>query len=166
MKIRMGFISNSSSSSFIVVFDKRPKTKKELKELLFGDRKEYHDPYSSEYWPTDDVVDIVWNDLKGQRSMTMEKIAKEIDAGWFDDRPEFPDLDIEDREKYDAGWKKYENDSLKAAMRRAEVYFGHAVKEGKLIVNFHYSDNDSKLSCAMEHGDLFEKLEHDTVSHH
>lgn len=40
MKIRNGFVSNSSSSSFIVSFDKKPSSAEELREILFGD-KEY-----------------------------------------------------------------------------------------------------------------------------
>jgi len=35
MKIRNGFVSNSSSSSFIVFFKKKPGTVKEIKDYLF-----------------------------------------------------------------------------------------------------------------------------------
>jgi hypothetical protein len=36
MKIRNGFVSNSSSSSFVVAFDKIPRTMKTMVQLLFG----------------------------------------------------------------------------------------------------------------------------------
>jgi len=36
MKIRNGFVSNSSSSSFVVVFPKKPDSIEELKDILFG----------------------------------------------------------------------------------------------------------------------------------
>ena len=39
MKKRLGFVSNSSSSSFIITFDKVPETVEELKELLFEDQE-------------------------------------------------------------------------------------------------------------------------------
>ena len=36
MKKRTGFVSNSSSSSFIIVFDKEPQSASDIKEMLFG----------------------------------------------------------------------------------------------------------------------------------
>jgi hypothetical protein len=38
MKVRNGFVSNSSSSSFILQFDKRVNSSTELKELVFGNK--------------------------------------------------------------------------------------------------------------------------------
>ena len=37
MKLRQGFVSNSSSSSFILIMDSKPKTKKDVIKFLFGD---------------------------------------------------------------------------------------------------------------------------------
>lgn len=39
MKIRQGFVSNSSSSSFIVIWDKKPTTTEEIKSILFSDHE-------------------------------------------------------------------------------------------------------------------------------
>ena len=41
MKIRNGFVSNSSSSSFVVAFPKMPKDVQELKQILFWDQQSY-----------------------------------------------------------------------------------------------------------------------------
>jgi hypothetical protein len=40
MKVRQGFVSNSSSTSFVVVLNKEPKTRKDLHEIMFGSDKE------------------------------------------------------------------------------------------------------------------------------
>lgn len=40
MKIRNGFVSNSSSSSFLVFFPKEINNKEELYELMWNDRNE------------------------------------------------------------------------------------------------------------------------------
>lgn len=37
MKIRNGFVSNSSSSSFLVIFPHAPASKEDIKDMLFGD---------------------------------------------------------------------------------------------------------------------------------
>jgi len=47
MKIRNGFVSNSSSSSFIVVWDKQPESAEEIRKILFGDAK-YHTAYNDD----------------------------------------------------------------------------------------------------------------------
>lgn len=45
MKTRTGFVSNSSSSSFVTAWPKKPKTVDAMNTMLFGDSKEYANPY-------------------------------------------------------------------------------------------------------------------------
>jgi len=42
MKVRNGFVSNSSSSSFIVAWNKKPESVEEVKNILFGDAKTHY----------------------------------------------------------------------------------------------------------------------------
>ena len=45
MKIRSGFVSNSSSSSFVVAWPKKPENALEARGILFADDTEYPNPY-------------------------------------------------------------------------------------------------------------------------
>lgn len=60
MKIRLGFITNSSSSSFLVAFKKVPTTVEEMHDLLFGGEVR---PLESRY-------------VESQRYTTMDAAAK------------------------------------------------------------------------------------------
>ena len=79
MKIRNGFVTNSSSSSFIVAFDyeELPNSKEELQLLLFGDKKT-RSRYDYKV-NCSDIAEIVWKDMH-----TME-------PGWpcynYEDKP-------------------------------------------------------------------------------
>ena len=46
MKIRSGFVSNSSSSSFVVAWPKKPKTVEDINRFLFDKETEYPNPYA------------------------------------------------------------------------------------------------------------------------
>jgi len=83
MKTRNGFVSNSSSSSFVVAFPKRPKTMEELARYMFGDKGfdgavslDYGDDYVISNLQ---VVKTVFSDIQKQRKASPKKIAKELE---------------------------------------------------------------------------------------
>ncbi|MFW6272868.1 MAG: hypothetical protein ACOC2U_03715, partial [bacterium] len=64
MKIRNGFLSNSSSSSFILRLDSIPTSPEELKEMIFGkDAPEFVNHWGDEIFSTDRLCDIVYSDI-------------------------------------------------------------------------------------------------------
>jgi len=73
MKIRNGFVSNSSSSSFLVVWDKKPESVEEVKNILFGDSK-MHVSYDYSI-DTLDLSQTIFDDTK---EMSEEEIKEEI----------------------------------------------------------------------------------------
>ena len=86
MKIRQGFVSNSSSSSFLVGFKKKPKTRKELRDIMFGDFK--GDIVVCDYaMDINDIVRRVFSDLKEQRPLTEKQFIEEFNYGFFPGYP-------------------------------------------------------------------------------
>jgi len=97
MKIRNGFVSNSSSSSFVVIFPREPKSASDVKEMLFKDRSDYANPY--QYgddecsWSTNTVANTVWTDICSQKKNDFVSAIEVLNSGSFDenDAPSYND---------------------------------------------------------------------------
>ena len=84
MKHRPGFVSNSSSSSFVVAFDKIPENVKELQHMLFGNEKIFAG-YENGY-PVEEIAAIVFEDMsKGAHADDWSNPDKEWDQPLCDE---------------------------------------------------------------------------------
>lgn len=185
MKIRTGFVSNSSSSSFVVAFDEIPESAYDLQELLFGDAREWE--CYDEKVPTKTLAQIVWRDIQGQLHKlpySLEDIAEDMHnlVYWkmFYIEEEIPELpgcftSKQYRKHY---WEEYkekgperdaarkeEERELSARQEEAAREFLEANK-GKVILRFDYSDNDGTVFSTLEHGGIFQNLPHKQISNH
>jgi hypothetical protein len=94
MKIRYGFVSNSSSSNFILAFPHKPISAEDVHRMMFGEARMLSHPYSyhrdeAEQYSTTLVAETVWNDIKDKEPITTEaEIIEEIGSGWFDGYPQ------------------------------------------------------------------------------
>lgn len=138
MKTRSGFVSNSSSSSFIVAFDRKI-TKKYLKEVIFNNCNSvtYDTWGGSTSLSTNHLVDVIMENKKGP--ISLDEIESKIsptgddEYGWEDD--------------YQTIQFIKDND-------------------GKFIYEFEFSDNNGNAESYLEHEGTFERMPHIVFSHH
>ncbi|MHA2280062.1 MAG: hypothetical protein ACXAC5_04195 [Promethearchaeota archaeon] len=156
MKIRSGFVSNSSSSSFIVAFPKIPTSADEVKALLFPDGRETYGCYDHSY-STDEVAKTIWYDI--QKSKPNDKDAIwDAAHGWLEGQPE-TDWSAE---KVD--WKAYSAECCKHRQKVIKEFYEQ--NPNAYIYCFHYGDDNGSFEEALEHGGLFDALPHIVSSHH
>jgi hypothetical protein len=168
MKIRAGFVSNSSSSSFVVGFNFKPESDYELNYMLFGqdakDNWQNIDFHGIRYYT---IGNIVWQSLQHQKPMTLREIYEEVRWGRFpghnDGRNPY-DYKTE-KEKYEEYYHKQEIENKRCARKFLRKFF-KSVPENMQFFTFTYSDNDGDIFSAMEHGGLFNRFPHIKINHH
>jgi len=193
MKIRNGFVSNSSSSSFVVGFEKVPATVEELMGMMFDENR---DSVSLGYYEDGDyhtyeIAERVFIDMQGQERVDREYFEKVISEGWFEGYPEtdyskttpsekfrrkyeeeHDGQSIYDDEKAKKEWqamlqKEWDIENAKID-EAAKVYADKYWPELSDLICYHftYGDEDGPFYATLEHGNIFEKLLHVQISHH
>ncbi len=187
MKIRRGFVSNSSSSSFIVAFPRKPVDVEDLKEMMFGKQEWHYSSIGEDDVPTLLIARKVF-DRMGEPA-TSEEVFESIRGGWFDsylipesypgyasyyNDPEYKAIDNRllgvPKEKQRVLrldmqreiWGKYIEINDKRAKNIADAFCG--VSKDNYIVVLRFSDNDGE--AVEEHTDIFRRLEHIRTSYH
>jgi len=180
MKIRNGFVSNSSSSSFIVSFPKEPKSVDDVKNLLFNVDQEYFiNPYSygedSASWTVQQVAETVWQDICGQNKNNIVAVTEEFSHGSIDDYDAPDSNDFRHIKDNNERWNAYDRATEIYAKKKMKEFFNTRKNKLKKIEGeefdeaiyiFEYSDNDGDYFCSLEHGGLFDKLKHIKISKH
>jgi len=180
MKIRTGFVSNSSSSSFVVAFLHKPKSAKDLKEMMFG-KQEWH--YSNIYGDGDKdvstqrIADSVFADIK--RKATKKQIFTSIGNGYFSSYiiPEiFPGFyqgedachlsyqNEDEKKEIERIWKEQEEVNAQRAKAIADAFY--AANKDKYIVVLSYADEDGSWGSILEHSGIFGRLNNIRTSYH
>lgn len=177
MRIRSGFVSNSSSSSFIFVFDRKPKNAEDLKKIMFGNQKTVH--YFDYEFTTQHMAEIIFNSF---RKLALKKdIHNFFRRSWMgkynsfrtlsfaimsrkrepviDDFP--PRICLYDPFEYD--FPAYNIAHAKYTDEIATKF--RAVYKGKKIYVAEY-DNGTPEGAILDYGKIFKKIPHLKISHH
>jgi len=159
MKYRNGFVSNSSSSSFIVGFKERPKSVEEMQKLLFGEKETFSDSWGDHSYPASQVAKTIFDDLTV--AMKKGEVVESLNSGWL------PGINYNSFKKAgtnDIDWDAYNAACKKKAGELAEEFIEK--NSDCKFYEFEYSDNDGSYYCTLEHGGVFDNLPHKQISHH
>jgi hypothetical protein len=164
MKRRKGFVSNSSSSSFILSIPRKPKDKEDLFNFMFFDGDtEYVDPYEDKSYPMEDVVSAVMSQLVDQKPMTKDEMVYLVNCGHID----HPFLDnLELFKDADGNYQWEEREKLQKEIAEDVVKDFSRVHKNKEFYNVSFSDNEGDLNGAIEHGSAFDRIPHLRCSFH
>lgn len=170
MKDRNGFVSNSSSTSFVVAIPKSVKCECELRKLMFPEGKPFgyaFGGYSESGFTEREAAACVWQDMQDPEHQlnTREKAIEAISEGHCSG------VELDDFKKpLEPGkYQEWDWDGYSAAINHwAELAYEDFLRDhpdSNLYV-FEYCDNDGGFWGAMEHGDIFRYLPHIACNKH
>lgn len=168
MKIRSGFVSNSSSSSFILVFDSIPQTKEELKELLNLENLNFFQKYEGKKYTEDEYLTRILKDIQDTTEPSDEELKDDFSTLAYNNK------DV--KKAWDKAYDRYASVSERCkleiiANKKQEAVTNKMLNDfkkrypNKHIRQLTYSDESGGLDSRIEHGNLF-KVDHIKISHH
>jgi hypothetical protein len=170
MKIRSGFVSNSSSSSFVVAFPKGfIPSLENVQHYLFGP--------SPVIWEGNDVANLtateaaarIYQDMRGQTPNDQALIMETLENGYVYGGVDYQQYVKADRhtepEAYEAEKEAYAR--VEAAWRRAwiKTQMTKMPAEQFDLYVFEYEDKE-RVSAALERANVFEATPYAKVSNH
>ena len=172
MKTRTGFVSNSSSSSFILAFPKRMESRHELKETLWPGRR--HLNFLSDYrCTTCAAATEAWQQYQiAERITSLRSLQHRVRHSEIIHPYQISYYDPSNHNTYNsAAWKKQDRIFQKRNNQRREGLakeFWERVPRAADVVMMEYSDNgEGIIGVVLEHSqDAWINIPYIQISHH
>jgi hypothetical protein len=163
MKSRLGFVSNSSSSSFIVAFEKPIERYKEeeLKLLLFRTT----DPVIKGYYDDLSTDELLKCALQNAQEVSLNedlsfRFPEEDEESFYFPKDYWDATETLKAQGFDEYSKKIEEEMIRTAKEKTRDLLKE-VRKRKYVPAYYYfyfSDNDGSVYSYLEHEGIFERL--------
>jgi len=162
MKIRKGFVSNSSSSSFLVVFDEYPIDAKHMQKMLFGTKEKIRLPYVD--WEDFNTAEVAEYIYKRFRENSHPSVGQIYDLFHDVAYREISDELVKEDYKAYADLTNFDERVLTLAMQKTIEWI--KTHNTQYISIMRFGDEVSRLEATIEHLPAFENIKHIRFSEH
>jgi len=145
IKVRADFVTNSSSSSFIIALKKKPETIGEFYDSVFG-KYEYGDL---------GLIKRLFDDMPEQGMTKDELISEFMEEDWV-----YEELGWNSK----LSWEEEQEFNKKKGKEESEKFLKG--KDDNFIFSVEYEDHGDNMEYRLRESSVLDNLEHKTFSHH